>query len=92
MQTPTFGDFLFDDENEEKIAAHGLTTRQVLQILDDEIVYARNRRARRAEWLIIGRDHGGRAISVPVEPTHDPILWRPVTAWPSKHHEAARLD
>jgi hypothetical protein len=42
-------------------------------------------------YLVIGRDHGGAAITVPVEPTHDPKLWRPITAWPSKAHEAAKL-
>jgi hypothetical protein len=91
MSRPTIADFLFDDSNEAKIASHGLTARQVMHILDSPFTRVANRRGRRAEWLLIGRDHGGRCIAVPVEPTHDPTLWRPVTAWPCKGHEAARL-
>jgi uncharacterized DUF497 family protein len=91
LSTPDIAEFLFDDENEEKIAHHGLTVRQVRQVLDNEHVVARNRKSRRGAYLVIGRDHGSMAISVPVEPTRWPFLWRPITAWPSKEHEAARL-
>jgi len=91
VSNPTITDFLFDDDNEEKIARHGISPRQVLQILDDEHVIAANRGKRRGAYLVIGRDHGGAWISVPVEPTHVPTLWRPITAWPSKKHERARL-
>jgi uncharacterized DUF497 family protein len=91
LSTPTIAEFLFDDVNEEKIARHGLSIRRVRQVLDNVHVIAPNRRARRGMYLVIGRDHGGAAITVPVEPTHDPKLWRPITAWPSKAHEAAKL-
>ena len=85
-------DFLFDDDNEEKFAAHGITGEQVAQVLDDEFRVEPNRRGRRAAYLVIGRDWGGACIAVPVEPTYDPFLWRPVTAWPCKASEEARLD
>lgn len=91
MSSPVIADFLFDDENEEEMAQHGLIARRVLQILDGEYMIVPNRRARRALYLLIGRDHGGAFITVPVEPTHDPVVWRPVTAWPSKRHERNRL-
>lgn len=84
--------FLFDDMNEEKIAAHGITPRRLDQILDDEYLVVPNRKGRRAAYLVIGRDWGGACIAVPVEPTHDPHLWRPITAWPCKASEEARLD
>ena len=84
--------FLFDEENEEKLAAHGISPRQVDQILDDEFLVVPNRKARRAACLVIGRDWGGACIAVPVEPTHDPYLWRPITAWLCKASEEARLD
>ena len=84
--------FLFDDENEEKLAAHGIKSRQVDQILDDEFLVAANRKARRAAYLVIGRDWGGMCIAVPIEPTPNPYVWRPVTAWRCKASEEARLD
>lgn len=84
--------FQFDDENDEKFAVHGIRREQVAQILDDEFRIEPNRKARRAAYLVIERDWGGACIAVSVEPTYDPYLWRPVTAWPCKASEEARLD
>lgn len=89
---PTILALLFDDENEEKFATHGVRPAQVEQILDDDYIVVRNRKGRRAEYLLVGRDWGGACIAVPVEPTHDPALWRPVTAWPCKETERNRLE
>lgn len=84
--------FLFDDDNEGKFTSHGLSARQIDQLLDEEFVVVPNRQARRAAYLLIGRDHGGTCIAVPIEPTPDPTLWRPVTAWPCKEQERTVLD
>jgi uncharacterized DUF497 family protein len=84
--------FLFDDENEEKLALHGIRTEQVEQILDERPLILPNRKGRRAAYLMIGRDWGGACIAVPIEPTHDPRVWRPVTAWRCKASEEARLE
>ena len=92
MSIPVVEDFLIDDENEEKFAAHGLVAHQVIQVLDNDHLIVRNRKNRRASHLVLGRDHGGGCIAVPVEPTHNPSVWRPVTAWPCKPSERAQLE
>ena len=84
-------DFLIDDENIEKFWGHGVSVAQVLQVLDNSFVVVPNRKNRRALYLIIGRDVSGQCITIPVESTYDPVLWRPVTAWLCKASEAARL-
>ena len=89
---PLVTDLLFDDENEDKIANHGLSARRVLQVLDQEHLLVPNRKGRRASYLLIGTDHGGACIAIPIEPTHDPAVWRPVTAWLCKDNELARLQ
>ena len=83
--------FLWDDDNEDKAAYHGLRRRQVDQVLRDDYVVVANRVARRAPYLLIGLDYGGQCIAVPIEPTHEPRLWRRVTAWRCKRAEQARL-
>ncbi len=88
---PTIHDFRFDDLNEDKLAAHGLTARRVAQVLDNDHRIVFNRKNRRAPYLIIGRDHGGQCIAIPVEPTTDAAVWRPVTAWFCKPAEWAWL-
>jgi hypothetical protein len=92
MSMPDAADFLFDDENENKIAAHRLTSRRVLQVLENKHIVVPNRRHRRASFLIVGRDNGGACISVPIERTRDPLVWRPVTAWFSKGSERQQLE
>lgn len=62
MSSLTVHTFVFDDENMEKFASHGLTERQVDQILDGSFVHYRNRSDRRADRLLIGRDHDGQCI------------------------------
>ena len=90
-RVPVLG-FLYDEENLEKIGRHGLSDARVDQVLSNEHILIDNRKQRRARYLVIGRDNGGACITVPIEPTGDPVLWRPVTAWPCKPHERARLD
>lgn len=91
MSSPHIESFLFDDENEEKIMSHGLSAYRVMQVLGNIHVVFPNRKGRRGMYLIIGRDNGGFCISIPVERTYNPLLWRPVTAWPSKAGEETIL-
>lgn len=84
-------DLLFDDENESKLHAHGIRPEQVVQVLDNGPWIGLNRKERRASHIMIGVDDGGSCITVPLEPTYDPTLWRPVTAYPCKRADAARL-
>jgi uncharacterized DUF497 family protein len=91
VPSPAVWDFAFDDENEDKFAAHGLSAAQVRQLLESPFVLVPNRRGRRAAYLLIGRDRGGGCIAAPIEPTREPTVWRPVTAWRCKAVEEARL-
>jgi hypothetical protein len=92
MSMPDVADFLFDDEKEDKIAAHRLTQRRVLQVLENSHIVVPNRRGRRAPFLIVGKDSSGACITIPIEPTRDPLVWRPVTAWPAKQSERQHLE
>ncbi|MCH8993648.1 MAG: hypothetical protein IH959_01605 [Chloroflexi bacterium] len=82
---------MFDDENIDKMWEHGILQEQVRQVLDNRPAIVVNRRERRGLYVITGRDNGGACISVPIEPTSDPLVWRPITAWPCKDSEEARL-
>ena len=83
--------FLVDDDNSAKFAEHGLSERQIFQVLDNAPLAAPNRQARRGSYLVLGRDNGGQCIAIPIEATHEFDVWRPVTAWPCKANEEARL-
>ena len=83
--------FEIDEFNESKFWSHGLHRDAVAQVLGNRKIVVRNRKERTAEYLLIGRDDSGRCITMPIVQTHDPYTWRPVTAWPCKPSEAARL-
>ncbi len=85
--SPNIADFSFDDLNEDEIAEHGLSPQQLFEVLDAPHTLKRNRRERRATHLVIGRDRQGQCIAIPIEPTADRTVWRPVTAWYCKPHE-----
>jgi uncharacterized DUF497 family protein len=87
----TVAAFNFDDDNEDKLAQHGISLLDVDAILNGPCRVFRNRRERRATHLISGYDRHGRCLLVCIEPTHDPVVWRPVTAWyPVGQHQLAQ--
>ena len=90
-QSPLIGQFLFDEENIEKLAGHGLNPIQVSQVLLNPYTRLPNRRGRRAPYVIIGTDNGGMCLAIPVEATTFPAVWRPVTAWRCKESERQKL-
>lgn len=92
MSIPTVNAFQFDAENAEKFAAHGLTDRLVNQLLDNPFLAVPNRKSRRGSYLLVGTDNGGGCIAVPVEPTAESDVWRPITAWPCKDLERSYLE
>jgi hypothetical protein len=84
-------DFAISDRAESKMWAHGVTREQILQLLRNRLVVVANRKNRAAGHVVIGRDDNDRCIAIPVLPTDDPAVWRPITAWYCKPGEIARL-
>lgn len=83
--------FVIDDDNSEKFWVHGISEAQVLETLERSMTVVRNRKGRRANHLVIGRDRSGICLTIPIEATDDPVIWRPVTAWHCKSSERVRL-
>jgi uncharacterized DUF497 family protein len=84
-------EFAWDDQNLDKIAWHGLRFPVVNEIIRNPYVVEVNRSSRRAPYILIGQTENGDCIAVPIEPTFEDSIWRPVTAWRCKRSEWARL-
>ena len=82
----------FDDGNEPKFAAHGISTHEVMQVLEDNFCLFRNKRQASGSYLLVGRTHGGRLITIPIVETIVPGRWRPITAWESSRAERTRYQ
>ena len=83
--------FRYRERAAAKMWRHGVAIRQLDDILANRHVIVRNRSQRAAPYVLIGRDDQGRCLTIPIVPTEDPFIWRPVTAWPCKPSEAAKL-
>ena len=84
--------FQISDTVAEKFGDHGISTDQVESVLDNRWVTTRNRAGRAAPYILLGRDGQGRCLAIPIVPTDDRLVWRPVTAWYCKPSEAAKLQ
>lgn len=85
-------DLEFDEANESKLAKHGITVREAIQVLDDKFKAFRNRKSRAGEYLLVGRTHGGRLLTMPIVSTSVEGRWRPVTGWDSSNAEKTRYE
>lgn len=82
--------FDWDEENAGHVARHGLVPDQLEDLVDGRYVVLRNKRDGAGEFRIIGRDRGGRLVTVVIVSTSNPRVWRPVTAWYSNAAEQQR--
>lgn len=83
-------DLAFDDANEAKFASHKITVAEVLQVLDGDPRFFRNRADRRASHVMVGPTAGNRLLVVPIEEWGGEGIWRPVTAFSANDSQTAR--
>ena len=50
-------------------------------------ISVRNKRTGSGDYKVIGRDRGGRLVTVIVASTNSPTVWRPITAMQANRHE-----
>jgi len=73
------------------MAVHGIKPHRLEEALERPYTVTRNRKDRRALLLFIGSDADGLCIAAPIGPTDRAGTYRPVTAWPCKRSEWAKL-
>ena len=76
---------------EEKLWARHISADQAQQVLTNEHIVVSKKEGATASHLLIGRDHGGRCLTLPMVETSDRGTWAVVTGWPSAPREEARL-
>ncbi len=89
MPTIEVEGFYFDERNAVKLASHDVTVREAYQVLWSKPRAFRNH-SRGAPWIIIGPTASGRMITLPIDPTDEPGIWKPRTAYDSSRKERRR--
>lgn len=80
---------VWDDANREELAAHGVAPGEVEALVAADAWAAEAHPAYPEQVRVIGRTPAGRWLTVPVAPTADPAVWRPVTGWDATPAERA---
>ena len=83
---------LFSETTVAKLAAHAITPEEVRQVNDgDRVVIANPRPRVEGSVLMIGPTHGGRILTVVLNPEHvDPGAWHVRTAWEASSAQISR--
>jgi uncharacterized DUF497 family protein len=72
-------DVLIDEGNEEHVTAHGVSLSEIAQVLWNDPVIRKNRKARSAEYIADGLTDGGSRVVIPFDVVDGAA--RPITAW-----------
>lgn len=90
MHPDDVDDLDFDDENMGHLAEHAVTADEVTQVWMNGPVWLPNKKNRTADWLMLGRTNGGRALFVPVLVDEARSRLRPVGGRSCEKHEVLR--
>jgi len=82
---------ILDEDNLGEMAAHGVSAAEVVQVIGNQHITAPNRRGETGSVLLIGETDGGRVLTIPLAPTHDPTTWRPATAFDASRQQRTDL-
>jgi len=83
---------VWDEQNEKHIATHGVTPREVNQIVENPHIVVKNRKHRRGQLLMIGSTHGGRVLTVALARAKSKDAWRPTTAYAATDAQRRLLE
>jgi hypothetical protein len=70
----------------------GWPPEEVWQLLANRHITRRNPKGPVSRMQLIGRTHAGRVLTVLLDPTEDPGVWRPVTGWDAEGEEVKLFD
>jgi uncharacterized DUF497 family protein len=80
--------FEWDDGNELELARHHITPIEVVQVFENEPVWAFNKRGRSGDWVMYGRTNAGRPLTIVALLKGDSL--RPITGWDMSTGERTR--
>lgn len=77
---------------EQKLLGHQVTVREAYEMLWTSPKAFTNPSPGGAPYVLIGPTDSGRMITLPIDATGEPAIWRPRTGYPSSAREKARYE
>lgn len=80
----------FDEDTEAHLAAHHISSAEVVAVWLNSPVYVPNKKGHTATWLMLGETSGGRLLTIAVIGDEVRSALRPITGWDSAPAELSR--
>lgn len=90
--TDTVSELLMADAAVEKLGARSISEEEVGQLPSNHHVIGPNPRGGEERRLLVGRTHGGRALTLVVERTLDSTTWAVISGWTATRRERKMLE
>ncbi len=82
--------FDWDEDNQDELWDHNIRPWEVEQVFQNRPVWARNKKGRRGDYLMVGKTDGGRKLTIPVKPNAATKKLRPITGWESSQADLSK--
>lgn len=79
------------DEDEAELAAHHIRPPEVEEVYLGVHVWAKDKKWEAAEWLLVGRTRGGRALTIAIRTDDVFRTIRAITGWDTTRGEITRF-
>lgn len=83
---------ILDEHNLEEMGRHGVSKREVEQVISNRHITAANPRGEPGSILLKGETDGGRVLTIPLASSDDPTTWRPATAFDASADQRATFS
>jgi hypothetical protein len=83
---------VFDERNTAKLRGHRVSIREALEVLWNSPRAFGNQSPGGAPYVVIGPTDSGRMITLPIDATDEPEIWRPRTGYTSSARETERYE
>lgn len=80
----------WNEENEDELWDHDIRPWEVEQVFQNRPVWARHKRGRAGDYLMVGKSDGGRRLTIPVKPNEATKGLRPITGWESSKADLSK--
>jgi hypothetical protein len=84
--------FELDEANEGKLSAHRILGWEVYEVFENRPIWIPNKRSGSGDYKMVGRNDGGRRLTIIVEVKEHTKQLRPITGWPSSQSDITLYD
>lgn len=83
-------DWFYDEEDEEELAAHGISIPEAHEVWENGAVLAPNKKHRAGDFYMFGFTNGGRRLTIVIRWLSELLAIEPITGWDATQGEQTK--